>query len=145
MKKRILQNNQGMSELVAFAITSMIVVILLVALWQSALLFTSVVKINNVAELVAKKIQLSGMVDTDTQNLLNKALEDTRITDYTAVVTITSADGTTSTTITATTITSKKIQLNDTYTVQLQGHTKYFGVNKSVHGNAVGISEVYFK
>lgn len=142
--KRILANNHG-SETVSFMGWVLVTVLLLSAAFECALLFSSVVKINDVAELLSKKVQLSGEVNTETQKLLNDCLKDSRIYNYEVTVTIQTANNTETVTFTETSIKTKKIQLNNSYTIIVKGNTPFYFGEHQIQGKAVGISEVYSK
>lgn len=134
-----------MSQAVEFAGILLIGFLVFMAILQGALLFNSVIRINNVAELVSKQIQMSGTVDTQTMNLLNSSLKNSRIKEYKATVTIENQTGNEQAVVTATSAPDKKVQLQTQYTVVLDGKVKFVGVLKEIHGKAVGISEVYSK
>lgn len=141
----MMKNNKGTSESVSFLGWLFIATIGVLFLLQCALLFNSVTKMNDTAELLSKKIQLSGVVNSDTQKLLNDCLKDSRIHHYTATVTIQTPGGTETVTITEASATSKKVQLNHSYTVIVKGNTSFCGAEREIGGKAVGISEVYSK
>lgn len=147
IKKRgdMMKNDKGMSDSVSFIGWLLIATIGVLFLLQCTLLFNGVTKMNDTAELLSKKIQLSGAVNGETQKLLNDCLKDTRIHHYTATVTIQTPSGTETVTITESSVTSKKIQLNNSYTVIVKGDTSFCGVDNKIGGKAVGISEVYSK
>lgn len=145
--KKLMRNNRGVGDqYLQMGIGSLIVMMFLYGVIESALLFTSVVKMNNVAELLSKKIQLSGAVNSETQKLLNDCLKGSRIHGYEATVVIQTSNGVQErVTITESGVTTKKIQLNNAYTVVVKGDTKFFAAEQELGGKAVGISEVYSK
>lgn len=143
--RNIMKNNKGISETASFIGWMLIAIMFLYGIVESALLFTSVVKMNNVAELLSKKIQLSGTVNAETQKLLNDCLKDSRIHNYEATVTIQTPSGTDTVTISESTVTTQNIQLNNSYAVIVTGDTDFCEAAKKIGGKAVGISEVYSK
>lgn len=144
-KKSVLKNNSGLSEMVSFAGSLIIGILFLVAIIEGALLFSSVIKINNVAEMVSKQIQMSGAVDTETMKFLNSSLENSRIKEYHATITIKNPNGDEQATVDENSATDKKVQLQTQYTVILDGKVKFAEMFGEIHGKAVGISEVYSK
>lgn len=146
-KLKPLHNNRGgVDQHVQTAVILLLLTACFYFVIETAVLFTSVIKINNTAELMAKEIQLSGTVSQDTSALLNNALENSRLHNYTASVTIHTGGGERTVTVTPDGSAAQTVvQLGSAYTVITKAQTKFLFGEKIIKGKAVGISEVYTK